>query len=229
MTQLHPAVVAAVAALLGGVAGGALVRVTARAPAPATSAAREPGAADTSDLEKRIAALEQNASRAERTRRIERAASQAAPAGDDSAAPAPAAGRPSVDDPVFETAVRDIIDQIDEERREERDARRSERRKRMAEAWTHELGSELSLSDAQKQKVAEVVQQYFEDLRAMRQSDAGPSSRDEWRERARAEREKAEKKLAQVLDPGQMEKYKGLDESKKLGAGGGGRRGRPRD
>ncbi|MBK8994699.1 MAG: hypothetical protein IPM35_02965 [Myxococcales bacterium] len=229
MAQLPPAALAVVAALIGGVAGGAVVRMTTRTPGPATSAAREPGAApDTSDLEKRVAELERNSSRADRTRRIERAAAQAAPAGDEPAA-APGSGRPSIDDPVFETAVRDIIDQIAEERREERDARRTDRQKRLAESYAGELGTELGLSDVQKQKVAEVVQQYFEDLRAMRESDAGPGSRDDWRERARAERQKAEGKLAQVLDPAQMEKYKALDDDKKLGAGGGGRRGRQRN
>lgn len=231
MADLPPAAVAVVAALIGGGAGGAVARLTAKAPTPAASASREPGAApDTSDLEKRITTLEQNAAKSERSRRVERAAAAAAPSGDDPGGAAPAPGKPHIDDPVFDTAVRDIIDQVSEERREEREARQTDRRKRMAEAWTQEIAGELGLSDAQKQKVADIVREYFDSLRALRDSDAGPpASRAQWRERARAEREKAEKKLGQTLDAGQMEKYKGLDDDKKLGMGGGGRGRRPRD
>ena len=230
MAQLSPAVTAIVAAVLGGLVGGGIVRFTMRGPAPSASATREPGAApDTSDLEKRVAQLERGSSRSVRAERMERAAAQAAPsgAGDE---PAPAgAGRPHIDDPVFENAVRDVLEQVEDERREERSARGAERRKRMAERWTGELASELGLSDAQKQKVAEAVQEYFESLRALRDSDAGPASRSEWREAARSEREKAEGKLGQILDSGQLQKYKALDEDKKLGFGGGGRGRRQRE
>ncbi len=230
MAQLSPVVTAVIAAVLGGLVGGGVVRATMRAPAPVTSAGREPGAApDTAELEKRVAQLERSSSRSDRVQRVERAAAQAAPSGvGDEPAPA-GAGRPHIDDPVFENAVRDVLEQVEDERREERSARGAERRKKMAERWTSELGTELSLSDAQKQKVAEAVQEYFESLRALRDSDGGPGSRAEWREAARTEREKAEGKLGQILDSGQMQKYKALDDDKKLGFGGGGRGRRQRD
>lgn len=228
MAQLSPLATAVIAALLGGVTGGAVVRLTQRAPPPVTSATREAGAAsDRGDLEKRIAELEQNASRSERTRRVERAVAGVAPAGDDSAPAPPSGARPAIDDPVFQMAVRDVIEQLEDERREERGARGAERRKRMAETWSAELTTALGLSDAQKQKVAQVMQDYTESLRSMRDADAGPTTRSEWRDRARSEREKAEGKLGQILDGGQMEKYKALDDDKKLGMGfGGGGRGR---
>ncbi|MBK7582705.1 MAG: hypothetical protein IPI67_21225 [Myxococcales bacterium] len=225
MGNLHPGVIALIAALVGGVAGGAVANMTIKVPTAAASAEAGPGAApaDTTDLARRVAELERNATKTERTRRLERAVAQAG-GGDDADAGAPPGAR-AIDDPVFETAVRDVIDQIDEERKEERDTRRADRRRRMAEGWTTELATELALNDAQKQKVMKVVEDYYEGLRAMRESDAGPpASRGEWQQRAKAEREKAETKLAQVLDPGQMAKYKGLDDDKKLGVGGGGRR-----
>lgn len=228
MAQLSPVATAVIAALLGGVAGGAVVRLTQRSPPPATSATREAGAtSDSSDLEKRIAELERNSSRTERTRRLERAVANAAPAGDDTAPPSPNGGRPTIDDPVFQLAVRDVIEQLEDERREERGARGAERRKQMAAAWSAEMTTALGLSDAQKQKVAQVMQDYYDSLRNSRDGDAGAGTRSEWRDRARTEREKAEGKLGQILDSGQMDKYKALDDDKKLGVGsGGGGRGR---
>jgi len=118
------------------------------------------------------------------------------------------------------------LDQVNEERREERRARFEERRKQVADRWSSWLGTEVGLNDAQKQKVAAIVQDYFKRLQEMRNSDAGAMSRSEWREKARSVRADSEKQLGQVLDAQQMEKYQGLDDDQKIGFGfgGGGRR-----
>ena len=120
-----------------------------------------------------------------------------------------------------------MMSQVEDEKREERRARMAERRKEAADRWAGWLSSELGLTDAQKGKVAEVVKSYFEALQAMRQSDGGPVSRDDWRQKARELRVKSEKELGQVLDPAQMKKYEGLEDDQKIGfgMGRGGRRG----
>jgi hypothetical protein len=141
-------------------------------------------------------------------------------AGDGGAAPA------TIDDPVFDTAVRDIMSQVNEERREERRARWEERRKQTADRWAGWLSGELGLSDAQKQKVAAIVQDYFKRMQEqMWNPDAGAMTRSERRDSMRSLRADSEKKLGQVLDPQQMDKYDALDDDQKIGFGfGGGRR-----
>jgi hypothetical protein len=215
-----------IALLAGGVAGGVAGRLsvpTAKAKT-ATAASAEP--TDTSELAAKVDKLERTVASLERERRVTRAA-LARSLGQDGAEPSADGGvaAPTIDDPVFETAVRDIMEQIDEERQTERRARWEERRKQAADRWAGWLGGELGLNDDQKRKVAEVVQDYFKRMQEMRNSDAGPMSRSERREQSQALRTESEKKLGQVLDPSQMEKYRGLDDDQKIGFGfGGGRR-----
>lgn len=227
MESPSPLVHLLIAAVVGGVAGGVAGRYSAPAPKAkaTTTAAAEPS--DTSDLARKVEQLERTVATLERERRVTRAAlARNAQAGDDMAgAPDGGARSGSIDDPVFETAVRDIMDQIDDERREERRARMEERRKQAADRWAGWLGGELGLNDAQKQKVADIVRDYFQQMQAMRNSDAGPMSRSEWRDKSRELRAKSEEKLGQVLDPQQMDKYKNLEDDQKIGFGfGGGRR-----
>jgi len=122
-----------------------------------------------------------------------------------------------VDDPVFEAAVRDVVEQFDEERRAERQSRSDERRRQAAERWSTSLGDKLALTEDQKQKVMALATDYANEVRTARGSDAEQVSGDEWRQKAAALREKSEARLTQVLDPVQRKKYDALEEDEKLG------------
>lgn len=206
-----------VAALLGGVVGGFVVS---RFPAPREASsvqaelAAEPRVADGAPLESRVLALETKVARLSRRP----PGVQALPA-PDRGGPQDAgvtSAAPVVDDPVFEVAVRDIVDRVEDERSTERDVRRDEQRRRMSETWVNELGLELSLNEAQKTKVAEVVTEMFQRLRELRNLDAGAVRRSERVARMRAVSDEAEKKLAGVLDQNQMAAYRVLDEDLRL-------------
>jgi hypothetical protein len=221
--QRFPALVPLlVAGVLGGAVGGAVV-LGLRAPntpkavkesvAPVASA--EPSA-----LEGRVLALEQTVARLSR-----RPVTVLSPAPAGSLMDGGTAGATVVDDPVFEVAVRDIVDRVEEERSSERDVRRDEQRRRMADTWVSELGLELGLAEAQKTKVLEIVTEMFQGLRELRNLDAGTVKRSERVARMRAVSEEAEKKLSTVLDSTQMNAYRALDEDLRLtGRSFGGRR-----
>lgn len=210
--------------LLGGLLGGGIVRVTTPAPKPPrTVASAEPESASNAD--DRIAQLEKSVATLERERKLLRLATaygSAVGAAEDAGAPASSV----VDDPVFQAAVRDVMDQRETEKRDERKTERDERRKKAAERWTNGLGTTLGLTDAQKQKVAAAVAGYFEDMRALRESDNPPNSPSEWRQRMDELKKKREGELAQALTPEQKQKYDALEDDDKLGAGFGRRRGR---
>ncbi len=214
--------------LVGGVVGGLVGRISAPAAKPARAAlsARAEGEAQGSneDLERRVKELEGTVAALERQHKMGRLAAaygSALAAAEDAGAPAGSV----VDDPVFQAAVRDVMDQVEVEKRDERRVERDERRRQAAARWTSSLSKELGLSDAQKQKVAAIVEGYFDDLRAIRESDAGPGSPRDWRQSMQDARKKREDELAQALTPAQMEKYDSLESDQKLGAGfGGGRR-----
>jgi hypothetical protein len=215
------------ASLASGVIGGVTVHLVSRpktSAKPGVSASAEPS----SDLANRIDGLERSVAGLERERRIR---SLVTPSDDnDPSTPDAGARRAVIDDPVFDTAVRDVIEQVETERTNERQLRGQERRKQNIERFTNDLGQELGLNDAQKAKVLEVVQSYFDELRAMRETDGGgPLPRSEWRQKARDLRDKSEAKLGQILSASQMDKYKELDDDKRLGAGGGRRGGRGND
>lgn len=217
MSSTTPWVPVLGAALLAGAAGGFVGRAMAPAAkaSPAASSARpEAAAADTAALARRVEQLEQQAARLDRARTAERAPTGRGPAPGGEA-------RPIVDDPVFEAAVRDVMDRLEEERRGERQTKREERQAQSAERWSQALGEKLGLSDAQKQKLAEIAQELSRQLRELRDSDAGSPTD----ERVRELRARGEARVAQVLDPRQMEKYGALDPGEKLGSGG--RRGQP--
>lgn len=213
-----------VAAVLGGAVGGFVVsRFSAPRPAPSLSAELPVKAAtnEAGPLETRVLALEEKVARL--SRRPPGMSAVLAPSAnrDGGGAGDP---RPVIDDPVFEVAVRDIVDRVEEERSSERDVRRDEQRKRMSETWVADLGLELSLSDAQKAKVTEIVSEMFQRLRDLRNVDAGTLRRSERVARMRAVSEDAEKKLSGVLDASQMTAYRALDEDLRLTGRFGGRR-----
>jgi hypothetical protein len=205
-----------VAAVLGGAVGGFVVSQLA-APRAGPNVMPEPPvkSATTHDapLETRMLALEEKVARLSR-----RPPGVALPAPTGAGPHDAGTGGPApvIDDPVFEVAVRDIVDRVEEERSSARDVRRDEQRRRMSETWVADLGLELSLTEAQKSKVTEIVTEMFERLRDLRNLDAGTVRRSERVARMRAVSEDAEKKLAGVLDQTQLTAYRALDDDLRL-------------
>lgn len=222
--QRFPALVPLLlAGVLGGAVGGAVV-LGLRAPSIPKAVKEEIGPVATvepSALEARVLSLEQTLARLSRRPMAVHSPGPASSQVTDAGVASPTL----VDDPVFEVAVRDLMDRVEEERSSERDVRRDEQRRRMADTWVSELGLELGLADAQKAKVLEIVTEMFQRLRELRNVDAGTLKRSERVARMRALSEEAEKKLSTVLDSTQMNAYRALDEDLRLtGRSFGGRR-----
>ena len=222
MSRLSSIIGAAGAALLGGVIGGLLVNYA----KPAASRAKPPTleqepAAEGAALEQRLAALErQIAAERPRLRIVRPPAAAASLSPDGSPSERPAADPPAVvDDPVFEAAVRDILERVDEERESERELRSEERRREAAQGWTAELAARAALRDDQKAKVLSIVHDYLNGLRDPRGSDSdggAPMTRRQWRARSRELRDRAEQRLAEVLSHEQLNTYNALDEDQRI-------------
>ncbi len=215
--------VAAGSALAGGVVSGLTVWALASpAPANARGAASAEARSRSGDpaLAGRLAAVEQRLRLLELRREL---ASRAAPAG--SASPGAASGGdpseppPLIDDPVFEAAVRDIIDRSEEDRVGERQARREERRRAEVQRWTERLAPRLTLSDAQKAKLAQIATDYWSQARTLWDGDGGaPPPREQRLAQVRAAREQADAAIRQALDPRQAAEYDKLEDELRLGA-----------
>ena len=219
--RLSAILVPALCAVAGG-AVGALVTVSLVKPArtdvhaePLTTAEASP--VPKSNADGRVAALERSVQALALRDAMQRATAHASAAG--SADNPPIADvAPIIDNPVFEAAVRDVMDRAEQDRTLEREAERAEWRQRAADHWAGELTSKLRLTDVQKAKAVEVANGFWEKLRDLRPSDGGPPlTRQERRERTDALRKSAEGELAKVLDHGQMTSYQELDESLRLG------------
>jgi hypothetical protein len=214
--------IAAGAGLIGGATGhflaGSSAKSTARGKSSADSeSASSPEQSQTPDnVSQRIERLEREVSLLKRERQIARALAQnAADGGTGTSSGA------TIDDPLFETAVLDVIERSQTERRNQRIQSASER-------WGNELSQKLGLREDQKRKVIEIVRAQLEAMARMRdgEGDAGAGfGRDQWRQRMRAEREKMDTQLASVLTPAQVAQMKDLREQGELpGLWGGGRR-----
>jgi hypothetical protein len=240
--MMRPAswVVPALSAMGGGVVGTLLTLWLALPNKPAKKKSVEQAEvtavaeARASDVEERVAALERALGRMNRRSPVAAPSPTLAGSGSAGAADGTSGNAaPIVDNPVFEAAVRDVLERVDQEHESEREAARSEWRQRWADDWVSELGDKLHLNDTQKAKAKQIALDFWQHLRELRDSDAGPpASRDEWRTRMGALREQAEATLAQSLDPSQMDSYRKLDDDKRLGfrfgRGGGGRQDAPR-
>jgi hypothetical protein len=111
------------------------------------------------------------------------------------------------------------MDRAEQERSLERETQRAEWRKRAADEWGSKLGEKLRLTEIQKTKATAIAQSFWDRLRELRQTDAGPAlSREEWRERVAALRKTSEAELAKILDHSQLTSYGELDEADKLGS-----------
>jgi hypothetical protein len=213
----------------GGWLGGRAKDKPAVAREPAGERADEPvevRAAEGS-VEERVAVLEREVGRLRRERDVARAMAAMAGSGEDAAAPKSAA----VDDPVFEAAVRDVMDRIDAEKTEERTVRRTERIREFSERWADQVETPLALTPEQKRKVTEIMREHFEAMsrwREEREAGGGDGGRESFRDRMRSNREALDQRLGEVLDRRQQDKLGELRESGELPGFWGGGRGRGR-
>lgn len=213
---------AVIAGALGGVAGG----VAAGRLMPAEKPAPAPRGATSSDvraLSEQISTLQ---SEVTRLKQRQQGAAVAARAPADTASPQveDAPRRKLVDDPVFEAAVRDVVEKVQQERTGDREERRTQSLQR----WADRLAEQASLSAVQKTKVLAIAQELNDKVRDMRDSDAGANTRQEFLAQREALRAQSEEKLKEVLSQKQMEVYRGSSELQLdigWGRGGRGRRG----
>lgn len=128
-----------------------------------------------------------------------------------------------VADPVFEAAVRDILDRIDDERREEQTTRMQQRARYGAQRAADRLTEELGLTQVQQQELFDIMKKHYESLAALRDENAPdrPATPGEWRDKMRELRQATDDRMKGALSPAQLEKYDALDSSEFFG-------GRPR-
>jgi hypothetical protein len=213
-------------ALVGGLLG-AFLAISLVKPKPETRAQPErTRAGEQSDpvgtrLDERVARLERSVQALGLRDSMARAAAKADDAPSETAAAKPPTPdvAPVIDSPVFEAAVRDVLDRAEQERNVERESQRAEWRKQASEEWANGLTEKLHLTDMQKAKALAVATTFWEKLRDLRQADAGPPlSRQELRARLDELRNAAEAELGQVLSTSQMNGYRELDEASRLGS-----------
>lgn len=222
MASLSMPSVIVVAAVAGGVLGGAVAWGVSGSRGAGPKAASSAAAGD---AEERIAAIERRMARVERRSMLR----PATPVGGTPTAPNPlppsaAQGkaeeeREVVDDPVFEAAVRDVVQRVEEERESERQVQREEQRQAAAQRWAGELTEKLGLREEQKAKVLTLAREFYDNMRNVLRGDGGTGiGFEERREKVRALRKQYDEKLGGVLDPAQLGEYQKLDDSLKLGA-----------
>ncbi len=214
MTALHWVVVVALAGAAGAVGGGAVAWRATR-PGPSLVAA-EPGNRG-EELSPRVAVLERTVSRLAAQPRV--ALTLPAPVNAaDAPRPAPAPSAAVVDDPVFEAAVRDVVQRVDEEHVSEREAKLAEQRQAAATHWAGALVDKLHLTDQQQTKIAAIARDFYDHVReALAAPEGGtPPSFNDQRAKVRALRSESEQKLGQVLEPSQLASYEQLDDDEKL-------------
>lgn len=216
--------VAALLALIAVVGAGALWLAQATdtpAAAPRAEARADDGTPSESDadeqLRRRIASLEARVTRLEVRERLGAGAPTLESEEDDDAHP--------VDDPVFEAAVRDVVDQVEGEQQAARRARQQRRMK----AWTGETADEiaevLELDDAQRARVQKVMQEHVEKIMELR--DRPIPDGGSLRGRYRNARAALDAQIDQILTPAQKRTADELRESGEFpGSWRRGRRGR---
>ena len=226
MNRVAFVAVALGSAIVGGGVGGLAVsriRPAPPRPAPAADSSSAPEPDELDELDRRLSAVEATLRRLDRDRAWMALAQSRA---GDQAAPAGSARSSTVDDPVFEAAVRDVLGRIESERRTERETRMQERRREDAERWASGLGERLRMTDAQKARVGELAREFYEKLGAMGRGDGGaePPNREQRRQQVGALRSQYDQRMGEVLDGRQMREYQALDQAERLGGNVGRRR-----
>ncbi len=189
------------AALFAGVVGGFVGRWSAGSSAPASSVtvSKDPTAAPAStDDAAQLALLERRVHALERAGAARPLPAHVATKDDDSAPGA----RPNSADPSFQAAVRDAMEQANDDRRVQRNERTAAR-----------LTTALGLSDAQREATVGILGEVSQAMRDQRDgggdADAGAATMADVRSRA-------EERFKGLLDSDQRAKYDALDASEKL-------------
>jgi hypothetical protein len=212
MTTTHWVGVVVLAAGAGALGGSAVVWRATQISGPHIAAET---AAAPSELTPRVMALEQAVSELAARPRLTLNVPPPAP----SAPAAPASPSAAVvDDPVFEAAVRDVVQRVEDEHSAEHEAQLAEQRQAAAGRWANGLSDKLHLDDQQKMRVAEVAHDFYDRVsQALAIPDGGaPPSPNERRATVRTLRTQSEQKLGQILDPSQLASYDKLDDDDKL-------------
>lgn len=132
------------------------------------------------------------------------------------------------EDPVFDYAVRSVLDRVEWEREEERRVVGAQRRVERAQRQTDLLTAELGLSPEQRETVGRILVERMEAFNQLRSGDAGsePATRGQWRHLIAEQRRETEEKLSKVLEPEQLRKFQEFQREEGLfGGGRGARRG----
>jgi hypothetical protein len=226
MTRLAWVALLLAPAAVGGIVGATVASyLLPHAPAKAVHQARSVvDLVELEELESRVSVLERSTARREAERRLIEASRRLAAEradGEVEGEGAEDSSKIGVGDPVFEAAVRDVVDRVRDEQANEREQRREQRRRQAASEWGAELAMHLGLTADQKSKVTQLALDYYEKIRDLWRagSDAGvaPVSLRQRRERAQGLRGEYEERLGEVLDRGQMGAYDALEPDQKLG------------
>jgi hypothetical protein len=203
-------------ALLGGMSGTSLMLwMTQR------DAASEPAAAAASvgeaELGRRLELVERALAASEP--RVRPLSTALASAGSETTGAEPAAldeAPVHVESPVFEAAVRDIIDRTEEGRDDERAVARDEKRRQRDEYWVNELTMRLGLTPAQTERLITIQADLASELERERSANEPFTPRDKRRAAERAIRQRADEQLRGVLAPRQQNAYDQLNDELKL-------------
>jgi hypothetical protein len=128
-------------------------------------------------------------------------------------------GASDVADPVFEAAVLDIMDREQERKTEEQDSYRKELRVERSKRFAAGLSEQLKLSPEEQEKVSQVITDYFESFRQLRDSPERPVTRREWGEKSAELKATLEKQLQESMSAAQFREYQDLPEEDKIGFG----------
>jgi hypothetical protein len=238
--------VAALAALGGGLVGGVVaarvlvspasnVPVKERTSLQTTGKTSTPQQPEAAELDERVADLEGQL-RALRNQRqsaaqLRQYAEALARGNADAGNPRDLAPVVDAEDPSFELAVRTVMDRVEWEHDEEQRVTRAQRWQERATRQAELLSERLGLSPSQRAKVEPILAEQMEAFRALRdpEGDAGarPASRREWRTRLAEIRQGTEAKLGAVLDQKQLASYREFVDEEGFGPRGG-RGGPPR-
>jgi hypothetical protein len=203
------------AIVAGALSGAGVSYVRSRPPEIKPATADQHALADeVATLTAQVGTLEDQVARLERQRRLPTPAAG-------TAQPAMAKERSVADDPVFEAAVRDVLERIQQERAERRD----ERRTQVAQRWADQLAEKAALNDTQKASVRAIADDLAQKMRDLREADGGADPGRGWADQRNALRTQGEQRLSETLTARQMQVYR---ESGDLGIdqvlrGGGGR------
>lgn len=228
-------------AIFGGAVSGLAVTRLGAEPQAQPARAKKASPDGAAELERRLAQLEGQLSTLRRQQQartqlrkyaealqedVDDAADQAPPKGN-----TPISGVVDGEDPVFEMAVRSVMDRVDWEKDEERKTARANRSAERAQRQTELLTQRLSLDSQQSAAVAAALGQQMERFRALRDADDDseprPVTREEWRQRIGDIRQQTEATLTKLLSEEQMRRYVEIAEEEGIGTRGfgGGRRG----